>query len=121
MILVDTSVWIDHFRRGNDRLAAFLGDGEVLGHPFITGELACGSFRSWKEILTLLNELPQASVASPSEVLLFIERHRLMGRGLGYVDVHLLASARLDRAGLWTRDRRLADAARSMKVFADPR
>lgn len=120
MILVDTSVWIDHLRRGNDRLATLLEAGEVLGHPFVTGELACGSLRNRREILSLLDALPQAVTAEHSEVLRFVESHRLMGRGLGYVDVHLLASVMLDGATIWTLDRRLAEMAGRLDVAPRP-
>lgn len=116
MILVDTSVWIDHLRRGNDRLATLLEAGEVLGHPFVTGELACGSLRNRREILSLLDELPQAGLADHREVMLFVESHRVMGRGLGYVDVHLLASVVLDGARIWTLDKRLAVTAGRLGV-----
>ncbi len=120
MILVDASVWIDHFRRGNHELIEFLESGEVLGHPSVVGELACGSLRNRGEILTLLGELPQSHVADHGEVLAFLDLHRLMGLGLGYVDVHLLAAARLSRARLWTLDPRLAKAARRLGVAVSP-
>ena len=109
MILVDTSVWIDHLRAGDKELQALLNTGQVLMHPFILGELACGNLRNRNEVLTLLNNLPRAPVANDHEVLLFIERHSLMGRGIGYIDAHLLASVALCApARLWTRDKRLA-------------
>ncbi|MCP9798997.1 type II toxin-antitoxin system VapC family toxin [Cyanobium sp. Lug-B] len=111
MILVDTSVWVDHFRSGLPRLATRLQDGEVLIHPWVMGELACGNLRDRVQVLGLLQGLPAAVVASDAEVLLLIERDQLMGRGIGYVDVHLLASARLSRCRLWTQDRRLAAVA----------
>ena len=109
MILVDTSVWIDHLRAGDKGLQALLNTGQVLMHPFILGELACGNLRNRNEVLTLLNALPRATVANDYEVLLFIERHSLMGRGIGYIDAHLLGSVALCApARLWTRDKRLA-------------
>lgn len=115
MILVDTSVWIDHLRRGDDALVRRLDDGEVLMHPFVLGELACGNLRHRDEVLALLRDLPQATVADDEEVLYFIDRHMLMGRGIGYVDAHLLASASLsDPAGLWTRDQRLQSVAKDL-------
>ncbi|MBM5823695.1 MAG: type II toxin-antitoxin system VapC family toxin [Cyanobacteria bacterium K_Offshore_surface_m2_011] len=111
MILVDTSVWVDHLRSGLPRLATRLQDGEVLIHPWVIGELACGHLRHRGQVLGLLQGLPAAMVARDEEVLLLIEREQLMGRGIGYVDVHLLASARLSRCRLWTQDRRLAAVA----------
>lgn len=112
MILVDTSVWIDHFRRGEPELARLLDRGQVLMHPFVVGELACGNLRNRDEVLDLLERLPRAATASEIEARLFLERHVLMGRGLGYIDVHLLASVALDAtAHFWTKDRRLAAAA----------
>lgn len=111
MILADTSVWIDHFRRGNARLAEQLEAGGVLCHPFVIGELACGMLKSRHEVLTLLGELPQARVLTDAEALAFIEHHRLAGRGLGLIDVHLLGSSRLEGAELFTLDRRLAQVA----------
>ena len=114
MILVDTSVWVDHLRAGDEELAELLNSAQVLAHPFVVGELACGNLRDRAEVLSLLQELPQAPVARDEEVLFFIEQHRLMGRGIGYVDAHLLAATALaDPARLWTRDKRLA------KVTAD--
>ncbi|MEI8252111.1 MAG: type II toxin-antitoxin system VapC family toxin [Synechococcus sp. ELA057] len=108
MILVDSSVWVEHLRRGLPRLATQLQEGKVLIHPWVIGELACGKLRNRGEVLELLQGLPAAIVASDSEVLLLIEREQLMGRGIGYVDAHLLASAKLSHARLWTQDRRLA-------------
>jgi predicted nucleic acid-binding protein len=107
---VDTSVWIDHLRRGNDRLRSLLEEGEVLCHPFIIGELALGNLRNRSGVLSLLDALPQAVMAEHGEVMRFTDEQRLMGRGLGYVDAHLLASALLTGAPLWTRDRKLDKA-----------
>lgn len=113
MILVDTSIWVDHFRRGDRRLAAELEAGQVLVHPFVLGELACGRLDRRAEILQLLKHLPAAHVATADETLVYIEANRLVGRGIGYVDVHLLASTALSPGtALWTRDRRLEDVAR---------
>jgi predicted nucleic acid-binding protein len=111
VILVDTSVWVDHLRRGLPHLATRLQAGEVLIHPWVIGELACGHLRQRRQVLSLLQGLPTAVVASDEEALLLIERNQLMGRGIGYVDAHLLASARLSRCRLWTQDRRLAAVA----------
>lgn len=117
MILVDTSVWVDHLRKGDRGLAELLTASNVLMHPFVIGELACGNLRKRDQILALLKDLPCAAVATDGEVLFFIERHTLMGRGLGYVDVHLLASVALQAtARLWTRDRRLRVAADSLEL-----
>ena len=107
MILVDTSVWIDHLHKSVPALVAALGRDEVLTHPFVIGELACGELRNRKEVLDLLSKLPRAVVASDDETLQLIEARRLMGKGLGYIDVHLLASAILSNARLWTADKRL--------------
>jgi len=112
VILVDTSVWIDHLRARDAALGGLLDAGEVLGHPFVLGELALGSLRQRELVLTALGDLPQASVATDAEVLTFIERGRLYGFGIGYVDAQLLAAIRLTPgASLWTRDRRLHEAA----------
>jgi predicted nucleic acid-binding protein len=109
--LVDTSVWIDHLRQGNARLSEELEHGEVTTHPFVIGELACGNLRNRNEIISRLVDLPKAPFAEHLEVMGFVDAHRLMGRGLGWVDVHLLASAALAGSSLWTLDRRLAAAA----------
>jgi predicted nucleic acid-binding protein len=111
VILVDTSVWVEHLRHGLPRLATHLQEGEVLIHPWVIGELACGNLRNRSQVLELMQGLPAATVASDAEVLLLIERDRLMGRGIGYIDAHLLASARLSHCRLWTQDRRLAGVA----------
>lgn len=110
-VLVDTSVWITHFARGSSELRKLLTDGEVFIHPFVIGELACGNLKNPAETLTPLRRLPVASVASDDEVLAFLDERRLAGRGLGLIDVHLLASAILTHVTLWTTDRRLRDAA----------
>lgn len=116
MILVDTSIWVDHLRAGNAGLVDALEQGSVLMHPFILGELACGNLQSRSEILALLGSMPGSTTATDAEALAFIEQHALMGRGIGYVDVHLLASAVLDDARLWTRDQRLAAVAHDLDV-----
>jgi predicted nucleic acid-binding protein len=118
MILVDTSVWVDHLRAGVPALAAALERGEVLTHPFVLGELACRKLKNRREILGLLGDLPGAPIATDAEALDFIERRAIMGRGIGYIDVHLLASTVLaDSAQLWTRDRRLADVADDLELI----
>jgi predicted nucleic acid-binding protein len=112
LILVDTSVWVDHLRRGDAQLAEFLERSFVVMHPFIIGEIACGSLSDRAAILELLQELPTVVVADNEETLGFIERHALYGKGIGYVDVHLLASAALTHgAMLWTRDKKLHSVA----------
>jgi len=107
MILVDTSVWVEHLRSGTIGLEALLNDGHVVCHPFIIGEIACGNLKNRTEILSLLQDLPMASLADDNEVIQFIEDHKFMGKGLGYIDIHLLMSAMLTRIPLWTIDKRL--------------
>ncbi|MGD0127187.1 MAG: type II toxin-antitoxin system VapC family toxin [Terriglobia bacterium] len=119
-MLVDTSVWVDHLRRGNTQLRDLLNRGEVECHPFIVGELACGSLHQRAEVLSLLQSLPQVPVCSQSEVLMMVEQRRLMGRGIGWIDAHLLASALLAQSPLWTHDRRLAEIARTLNLDARP-
>ena len=117
MILVDTSVWIDHLRAGDAELAALLNGSQVLMHPFVLGELACGNLRNRVEVLALLKDLPQAVLATDEEVLFFIERHVLMGRGMGYVDAHLLAAVTLGgMTKIWTRDKRLRAVADALAL-----
>lgn len=118
MWLVDTSVWSDHLRRHDPKLAQLLDAGSVLAHPFVIGEIACGVFPQRTLTIELLNSLPIAPLLAQAEVLGFIERHSLAGTGVGFVDAHLLASARVARATLWTRDRRLAAAAARLGVAA---
>ena len=107
MILVDTSVWVEHLRFGAIGLEELLSDGHVVCHPFIIGEIACGNLKNRTEILSLLQDLPMASRADDDEVIQFIEDHNLMGKGLGYIDIHLLMAALLTRIPLWTIDKRL--------------
>jgi predicted nucleic acid-binding protein len=116
MLLVDTSVWVHHLRRGEPRLQQALLDDQILMHPFVLGELACGSLHRRSSILSDLGQLPLAKSADHAEVLAFIERHRLYGKGIGWIDAHLLASAALTRCRLWTLDSRLGDAAASLKL-----
>ena len=109
MILVDTSVWIEHLRHGSVPLTALLHNGAVLAHPWVVGELALGNLRHRDEIIGMLGGLPQATVAKDAEVLMMIEQEPLHGAGIGYIDAHLLAATRLTPdAKLWTRDKRLA-------------
>ena len=116
MVLVDTSVWIDHLRRANGRLTELLNDSKVLMHPFVVGELALGMLRQRSEVLALLGTMPRAPVASDAEVLQFIERRGLVGQGLGLVDVHLLASAVLGGIALWSHDKRLNVVAAALRI-----
>ena len=112
MILVDTSVWIDHLRAGSPELVGLLQDDQVLAHPWVTGELALGNLSGRRDILGLLRNLPQATVATDVEVLALIDNQHLFGLGIGYVDAHLLAATMLTSdARLWTRDKRLAAVA----------
>ncbi|MFM7312373.1 MAG: type II toxin-antitoxin system VapC family toxin [Cyanobium sp.] len=113
---MDTSVWVDHLRSGIPELAARLEGGEVLIHPWVIGELACGNLRDRQGVLTLLQGLPMAEAASDPEVFALLERHQLMGRGIGWIDAHLLASALLARGPLWSNDRRLARIAGELGV-----
>jgi hypothetical protein len=121
VILVDTTVWVDHLRLSEDALTEFLEREMVLAHPFVIGEVALGRFRERVSILNALSRLPRAAVASHVEVLHFIDRHELFGRGIGYVDAHLLAAVRLTSgASLWTRDKRLHGVADQLGL-ATPR
>ncbi len=117
MILVDTSVWIDHFRGEDNGLHECLDQGIVLRHPFVIGEIACGNLKNRSCILPMLSNLPAAVEASDGEVITFIEKRSLYGRGIGYIDMHLLASAALTPdARLWTMDIRLKEIAESMDL-----
>ena len=107
MVIVDTSVWVSHLREGNTKLERLLNDGDVICHSFIVGELACGTLDNRSEILSLLQALPMATQAEHEEVMQFIESNKLMGRGLGYIDVHLIASAVLTGVPIWTLDKKL--------------
>ena len=116
MVLVDTSIWINHLRQGSRNLEKLLMDAEVMCHPFIVGELACGNLKNRNEIVSLLMSLPMAPMIEFDEFLFFIDQHHLMGKGMGFVDVHLLASAQLARIPLWTADKRLRSAADQLKL-----
>jgi predicted nucleic acid-binding protein len=114
MVLVDTSVWVSHLRDGNVELANLLNDGRVLCHPLIVGELACGNLKDRAVILSYLQLLPMCIEAEHDEALSFIEDNRLMGKGMGYVDVHLITSAVLTGVPIWTLDKKLAQTADSL-------
>ena len=121
MVLVDTSVWVDHLRNGVPLLGDLLRAGEVVTHPFVIGELACGNLKNREEILALLTSLPVATEASHAEAFHLVEARVLHGKGIGWVDVHLLASAVLSRTALWTRDRNLQAAARKLGIAGQSR
>ena len=116
MVLVDTSIWVTHLRRGNRQLEKLLMDAEVMCHPFIIGELACGNLKNRNEIISLLQSLPLAPTIEFDEFIFFIDRNHLMGKGIGFVDVHLLASAQLTGIPLWTADKRLKSAADQLEL-----
>ena len=121
MILVDTSIWVDHLRKDNAPLVKLLDAGRVLTHPFVIGEIALGQMRQRRAILAALSDLPRTQVATDDEAMTFIERHALFGRGIGYIDVHLLAAVRLTAgATLWTTDRRLHAAADALGLVMTP-
>jgi predicted nucleic acid-binding protein len=116
MVLVDTSIWITHLRKGSRRLEALLMDAEVMCHPFIIGELACGNLKNRNEIISLLQSLPMAPTIEFDEFLFFIDRNQLMGKRIGFVDVHLLASAQLSGILLWTADKKLKFASDQLEL-----
>lgn len=116
MVLVDTSIWVDHFRHGVSLLGDLLNSGEVVIHPFIIGELACGNIRNRTEILALLSALPLLKIAGHAEALHLVEARSVHGKGIGWIDVHLLSSALLNRVPLWTRDKKLNAAAKALGI-----
>jgi predicted nucleic acid-binding protein len=116
MILVDTSIWIDHLRKGNDLLSLLLEQGVIATHPFVIGELACGSMVNRREILGLLETLPCVSAAQHTEVLHLVEGRRLHRQGIGWIDAHLLASALISQSSIWTFDKKLGRVAQSLGV-----
>lgn len=121
MIIVDTSIWVDHLRAGHPTLGTLLERGLVLAHPWVIGEIALGHLARRHEVIGLLEGLPPAAVATTGEVLTLVDRHQLYGLGIGYVDAQLLAATRLTRdAALWTNDKRLAAAASRLGCAADP-
>ena len=120
MILVDSSVWVDHLRQGDQRLVTLLEASQVLTHPFVVGEIALGSLKNRETILGSMKGLPQAATATDEEVQQFIESNALFGLGIGYIDAHLLAAVRLDAGSrLWTRDKRLGAVANRMGLAAE--
>ena len=110
MVLVDTSVWVSHFRHGNSRLQKLLKQSRIVSHPFIIGELACGNISNGTEIISLIQSLPMLDAVEHEELLLFIVHNKMMGRGLGFVDVHLMAAAMLAGIPIWTQDKKLKQA-----------
>ena len=116
MVLVDTSLWVVHLRNGNIGLETLLNEGHVVCHPFIVGELACGNLKNRAEILSLLQALPVATHVEHEEVMKFIEDHTLMGKGLGYIDIHLIVSAILTEIPLWTVDKRLNEVSSKLEI-----
>ena len=116
MVIVDTSIWVTHLRKGSRQLEKLLKDAEVMCHPFIIGELACGNLKNRNEIISLLQSLPMAPTIDFDEFLFFIDRNHLMGKGVGFVDIHLLASAQLAGVPLWTADRNLKSSADRLEL-----
>ena len=116
MVLVDTSVWINHLRNSDKHLEKLLFDGDVVCHIHIIGELACGNLKNYKEIISLFQSLPTIKVVEFQEYLYFIEKNQLSGKGLGFVDIHLLASAKLNQVPLWTADKSLEVAATELDL-----
>ncbi|HEX21628.1 MAG TPA: type II toxin-antitoxin system VapC family toxin [Actinobacteria bacterium] len=116
MVLVDTSVWIAHLRDSNTSLIKLLNNGQVLCHPFIIGELACGNIKNRLEILSLFQALPAVIVAEHKEAMQFMENYKLMGRGIGYVDIYLLASSALTSVPIWTYDKKLDGVAKKFDL-----
>ena len=116
MVLVDTSIWVVHLRQGSRRLEKLLMDADVMCHPFIIGELSCGNLKNRNEIISLLQSLPMAPTIELDEFLFFIDRNHLMGKGVGFVDVHLLASAQLAGVPLWTGGKKLKSSADQLEL-----
>lgn len=120
MVLVDTSVWVEHLRDRAIGLEALLNEGRVVCHPFIIGELACGNLKRRSEILVLLHALPKTIIGEHEEVIQFIENYTLMGKGLGYIELHLLVSAILTMVSLWTLDKKLNEVAVKLELAPSP-
>ena len=117
MVLVDTSVWVEHFRQTNKELSELLRQIQAITHPFVVGELACGNLKNRKQILSLFADLPQAEIAEHEEVLSLVENKGLMGHGIGWIDAHLLASALLSGTPLWTKDKKLRSLSAALGVL----
>jgi predicted nucleic acid-binding protein len=116
MVLIDTSVWIDHFNHSDTNLVVLLNENEAATHPFVIGELACGNLKNRKLIFSLLNALPSIQEISKDEFYLFLDQHRLFGTGLSYIDIHLLASALISNCSIYTRDKILLASAIKLKI-----
>ena len=116
MILVDSSIWVSHLRQSSRQLEKLLMNAEVMCHSFIIGELACGNLKNRNEIISLLQSLPMAPTVEFDEFLFFIDRNHMMGKGVGFVDVHLLASAQLAGVLLWTADKKLKSSADQLEL-----
>ncbi len=116
MVLVDTSIWVDHLRQGSRKLEKLLVDAEVMCHPFIIGELACGNLKNRREIISLLLSLPMTPTIEFDEFLFFMDRNHLMGKGVGFIDLHLLASAQLAGVTFWTADKKLKSSADQLEL-----
>jgi predicted nucleic acid-binding protein len=118
-VLVDTSVWVKHLREGEKNLAQLLEQGLVACHPFIIGELACGGIQNRHEIMSLLNDLPSTDTLDHDDIMEFIEYRKMMNKGIGYIDVHLLASALISETPLWTFDKALNKVANQLSIEYD--
>ena len=116
MVLIDTSVWITHLKKGLPDLQSLLYDSGVVCHSFVIGEIACGGIKNRKEIISLLQALPDSPIVSNEEFMFFLDTHKLSDKGIGFVDVHLLASAKLSKIPLWTEDKNLRIAAQSLSL-----
>ena len=116
MVIVDTSIWINHFCKGDKHLEKLLLDAEVICHEFIIGELACGNLKNRNEIISLLQSLPHSPIVDHQEFLFFIDKYQLMGRGIGFVDVHLLASSQLAKLPIWTADNKLRGVSKDLEL-----
>lgn len=117
MVIIDTSVWIAHFRKANAHLQKLLSEGEVFCHHFIVGEIACGNIHNRTEIISLMQALPSTPIAAQEEILSFIDHKKLYGAGIGLIDVHLLASAFLTKASVWTVDNKLQRVAAKLNIL----
>ena len=120
MVLVDTSIWIDHFQKSDSNLKKLLLAAEVVNHPYVIGELACGNLSNRLEILSLLESLPKTIIARQEEILEFINKNKLYGLGVGYIDIHLIASTLLDGLKIWSKDKSLISVAEQFNIVYNP-